>query len=214
MAKIVLIHGFAAGIQFSFFRNARGKDVGFGVFAKDIENKNATVFRWAISERASFFQTINPFYTANVYNHERARIQDTSWQKKLAMFLEKEKPEMILCHSLGSRFLLETANVFGLPDAVSHVIFIQGDVPKSFNLTHKDLLRRVKNNTLYFLNVYCPWDPSLFVSSIFHATIRFGQFPIKKDWLKNKFFALTHLPNPHMSALFSKKFYQWTKTLL
>lgn len=213
MSHTVFIHGFATGITFSFFRPIRGNDAGFGIFSENIRQGDGRVFRWDIKERATLFQTLNPFYTAHVYAREHSRILNKEWQNTLHNFLKNEQPTTIVCHSLGCRFLLETANAHGLPNSVRHVIFIQADIPKVTELTHQDLRQRIQRNELTFWNLYCPWDPSLFFSSLVHFSLRFGQVRIQKQWMRNKFFPLTKLPNLHMSTLYSRACKKWIDSL-
>lgn len=209
MPRIALIHGFATGIHFSIFRKTRGANAGFFSFTEDIKNGRAFVFRWDVQKRATLVESLNPLYILKVYNEESARAAHPVWQMKLAEFLEIKKPEIIVCHSLGSRLLLETINAHGLPACVSQVLFLQADIPVSFLLNNETILERVRNSTLQFWNVYCPWDPSLFASFIKNASVRFGQCRVKKAWIRNKFFPLLRLPNVHTSPLHSRQIHTW-----
>lgn len=203
--NFVLIHGFATGVRFSFFRDRRGSDAGFSAFRSLIATGEAKAFRWNEVIDASFWQTINPWFAWHVYRMERKKSEAKSTLEALHVFLERERPETIVCHSLGCRLWLAYVRQFGWPEYVRTVAFVQADLPTKF-LTEMPASFSLPNDAQWF-NFHCFWDPSLFASSIANFAVRAGQKAVDDPRITNVFFPLVKLPNLHMSSIRDSRLY-------
>lgn len=199
MSRLVLIPGFATNISYGS-RLRLGGFAGFRAFAPLIKEGTATVFRWGVQTSVSRWQSLNPLFFLSLYRQEREMITTRSLQASLARFLEQEQPETIVCHSLGTWFLLRTMSSFSLPSSVQRIIFNQSDTPVSFLASATDRL------TVPLLNVYCPWDPSLLVSWLLSGTRRVGLCRVSHPRIQNRLFPLWRPFNVHLSALRDQKF--------
>lgn len=205
MSRIVLIHGFATGIQYSVFRSARGTDAGFSAFAPDVARGEAKAFRWDIKEKASFFQSINPLYAWDIYRRELAIAQEIETRQSLSEFLLQEEPEVIVCHSMGTLLFFGYLENHKLPASVRRVIFNQADIHASDITLPLDIEERIRAGELLFLNTYCPWDPSLLCSRILNGS-RAGLAGMRHSLVRNHFIPLVKPINLHMSAIRSGSF--------
>ena len=197
MSRIFLIHGFATGIGYSIFRPAYGPDAGFSAFRDDINSGKAKAFRWDIKENASFFQSLNPFYTLDVYHRERAIAEDPETYRRLADFLEHEQPEVIACHSMGCFLLSEYLKHESLPSSVRRIVFNQADLPRS-------TLLRAKN--VVITNTFCFWDVTLWCAVLLERSLLAGLVGIRNPEVQNTFFPLLKPINLHTAAIRSKHF--------
>lgn len=206
MSRIVLIHGFATGIDYSVFRPAYGEDAGFLAFRSDIESGNAKAFRWDLKESASFFQSLNPFYTWSIYRREKRVASDVETYHRLHDFLTREQPEILICHSMGCFLFLEYLKHEKLPTSVRRVVLNQADIPAgSMTLPHA-IKDRVQTGTLHFINTFCFWDPTLWLSAIMSVSIKAGLIGLKNPFVQNRLFPLYRPWNLHMSALRDARF--------
>lgn len=201
MSDIVLLHGFATGVRYSVFRDRYGADAGFSAFREDIASGKAKAFLWNHKLDASFWQSLNPWFSWRLYQDERASIHRDDVHASLRDFLAREHPRVIVCHSLGCQMLLEQINRFGLPVSVRHAVFVQADVDATFSIAHQDILLRLQNKNLALHNLFCPWDPSLLVSSAAHRSWRAGQRPASFPGVQNRFFPLLRDPNLHAGII-------------
>ncbi len=213
MSRIVLVHGFATGIHFSVFRPAQGIDAGFSAFHSDIENGGVKAFRWDIKEEASFLQSLNPFYTLGVYDRERAIAQRAEMHHALHAFLEKELPEVIICHSLGALLFFQFLQKHTLPDSVRLIVFNQADVSPSEVCIPKKIAKRIQSGALKIINTSCPWDPNLLFSRMLHGP-RAGLNGMRHACIKELFFPLVKPIHLHMSAIRSARFRSLVESLL
>jgi len=196
MSKIFLIHGFAVGLTAPIFRCGFGISAGFRIFEDLILKKEAVVFRWGIDSRVNPFRFLNPFFLLNYYEDEKFLAQAFETHKRLEEFLEKEKPEVIVCHSMGCFLLNEYLKNNQLPSSVRTIVFNQADIAKNEEIKIE----------LPVYNFYCPWDPTLIASSIYNRAWRGGLGQLKKENVKNVLFPLWCLPNLHVSAIRDERF--------
>lgn len=214
MSRIVLIHGFATGIGYSVFRPARGEDAGFSAFRSDIESGDAKAFRWDIKENASFFQSLNPFYTWDVYRREKKTARDPETFQHLVDFFSRGQPKTIICHSMGCSLLVEYLKHKKLPMSVRHVIFNQADVPASGTTFPAEIELRIRQKNLFITNTYCPWDPSLWCSMLIGGSLKAGLVGFRHPLVKNHMFPLFRSLNLHMSALRDEGFRDLARSTL
>lgn len=199
MSRLVLIPGFATNITYAS-RPRLGGFAGFRAFAPLVKDGTATLFRWGVQTNFSRWQFFNPFFFLPIYRKEHAMISTRSLQESLARFLEQEQPETIVCHSLGTWFLLMTMSEFSLPASVRRIVFNQSDTPEPFLKAMADKL------PIPLVNVYCPWDLSLLASWLLSGTRRVGLCRIQHPHIQNRLFPLWRPFNFHLSALRDQKF--------
>jgi pimeloyl-ACP methyl ester carboxylesterase len=204
MPDIVLIHGFATGLNVSVIRRAKGTDAGFRGFRKLIGRGIAKAFRWDVPEHISFPKAFSPSTYLGVYRREMNAAQDKKTHPALETFLHDEQPRVIVCHSMGCSLLLSYLVQRPLPASVRHIVFVQADVSVSTSLP--------KPHGVIWHNLYCPWDPTLLLSAILHHDIRAGLARIKSQNTQNRFTPLFGW-NPHTSSIRSQKIANWTTTL-
>lgn len=195
MSRIVLIHGFATGVRFSIFRDRKDWDGGFTAFRSLIAWGVASVFRWGIEGDASFWESLNPWFSWKLYERERSIASGFALQQRLANYLEQEQPEVIVCHSLGCYLLWEQLQRFELPSSVKTIVFQQADIGLS------ELGLFPAREGIQFLNVYCPWDPSLLASWFIWGDRRLGLWRISSRMFEQRFFSLWKPFNLHTSGL-------------
>lgn len=205
MARIVLLHGFATGLDVSVFRPARGTDAGFLGFADLIGKGIATPFRWDERESLSFWKSLSPLTYLTVYRREAESIRSERTLASLETFLNAERPCVIVCHSMGCALLLSYLSDRRLPASVRHVVFIQADVPRGAALPE------TANVTWH--NLFCPWDPTLLLSALYHRTIRAGQLGLTDQRAANRFVALWRRANLHTASISDPGVAAWAARL-
>lgn len=195
MAKIVLLHGFAVGLTSPVVRRPFGPGASFEVFNKAVEGGEAAVFSWGDKQQVGLFRLINPLFLRRFYQKEKKLAQDIETQKALNNFLIHEQPEIIISHSMGSFLLSKFLQKFSLPKSVRLLIFIQADVSEKTGVSPG----------VRILNLYCPWDPTLLVSTVLNHGWRWGLKKIKQENIENILFPLWRPPNLHTSSIRDKK---------
>lgn len=191
MAKMVLVHGFGIGITAPFFRPGFGNHAGFAAFKKLIACGEAVVFSWGIKKPVGLWQILNPFFWRGIYEKEKILSQVVTTHQQFCEFLFHEQPEIIVAHSMGCYLLNEYLNKNFLPPSVKKIVFVQADLSNKIKL----------NFSLPILNLYCPWDPTLWLSVLYNRAWRGGLSPINNSLVKNVFLPLWRLPNLHNGIL-------------
>lgn len=187
--KYFLIHGYGKSLDIR--EKKIPKNLGFYIFDYEIYNKEAYVFNWAINNHRSFFSKINIISQVKLYYQEKARIKKTIWQKKLFDEINELKPEIIICHSMGSKFFLDTITNYGLNKSIKKIIFVLADIPQNTNFTI------LLNNNIKFVNIYCFWDNALLSSMLINQYMPIGLFGIKNSKETNLFWNLNYGINLH-----------------
>jgi hypothetical protein len=206
MPRIILIHGFATGVRFSVFRPPHGIEAGLTGFRREIKSGEAKAFRWDIKEEAYFLRSLNPLYTLDIYRRERAIAKSTDTYRNLAKFLADERPEVIVCHSMGCFLFSEYLKRENLPESVKHIIYNQADLPWSGSGFSKEIIERVRAGKLFITNTFCFWDSTLWSAVFTGGSIRAGLFGMRSPWVRNRFFALLRPFNIHTAAIRSPRF--------
>ena len=93
---------------------------------------------------------------------------------------------------------------FTVPSSVKSIVLVQSDLPASVSL----------RTTIPIYHLYCPWDPTLLVSSTINKTMRAGLQPTKQPGVKDILFPLKQLPNLHTSSICDKKLVKFVDSLL
>lgn len=191
MSSIALIHGYAVRLTSPVVRRGFGAMAGFRAFADDLESGEASVFRWGIEKDVPWWALIDPFAQYRFYRDELATAMDAETQGSLKEFLERERPSVIVAHSMGATLLHAFSVAHGLPSFVRKVVLVQADLPHDTDLG-------VFSETL---NLYCPWDPTLTFSMLLSGRCRAGLCPMSGANVSNQLLPAYLLPNLHTSAL-------------
>ena len=206
--KIGLIPGFATEAAFSIFREALDDDAGFNAFRGEIIRGDVKIFRWGIRRYVPFRDLIQVLPVLRLYREEERRALSKEWQEKLYQFLYESQIETVICHSLGSRFLFDMINTLGLPKNVRKIIFVQADIDQKQRIQDTSVLKRINQQDLVLMNIYCPWDQSLLASSLLQRKTRFGMRKVHHSSIQNLFLPLTTFPNLHTSSMKSERLKQ------
>lgn len=199
MSRIVLIHGFATGIDY-LWRPAFGVDAGFSAFADSIAKGETSVFRWDIKERAGW-RSLNPWYSFGIYRRECELAANSETHRSLERFLEHEKPEIIICHSMGCYLLLKYLGKYRLPTSVHTILFTQADVDSRTFALPSSYEEAIRHKRLRLINSFCLWDPTLMLSLLLSGSSRAGLRPLASPLVENVFYPLVKLWNLHTSAI-------------
>lgn len=165
MTHVVLIPGYATELTLNGIYSARNTDAGFSAFLPLVRSGRAVAFRWGIARTLTFISAITVFPAWALYRDETHHATSKKTQYALADFLSVHNPKTIVAHSLGAHLLLAYCRTRRLPKSVTRIILCQADTPP-------DAYRKFPD--VEVLHVYCPWDPSLFLSSLLHGSIRAG----------------------------------------
>lgn len=206
MPSTLLIPGYAVGVHASIFRKPFGEHGGFVGLDAEVMRGEAKAFRWCKNISLSMLQSANPWHYYQLYRDEEALAESSATQSALYNFITAENPSTIICHSLGCRLMIGAMNTYGIPESISKIIFLQGDVPTSASVTNTAVLDRFANKTLTIENYHCPWDQSLLASMMLHRKIRIGLTGWKQIGVKNVFHPLLKPMNLHTSPLRDRKF--------
>ena len=198
---IAFIHGYGTNVSSFFQRPKDPVHKGFLFLQAEIAQQNAKGYDWSIPYSLSFWQAVNPFVQLQIYWRERSLVYDRTQQKILFEFLQDVKPTVIVCHSLGCDFLLETLGSFGMPTSLQQIIFLQADVDRNYFREHFHLQHRLTDQHIKLKNLFCPWDPTLIFSCLLHLTVRAGLTGFNTDKVVNQFWPARILPDLHTSCL-------------
>lgn len=209
--KAFLIHGTSLGVTYSVFRPSNLDYCCFSVCKDDIDDQTHTLFRWnQFDNKFTFLETINPLTTIKIFLKEREYISSHIAHKALFDAINKAKPSVIISHSLGGNYLLQTLNNFGVPDCVRKIVFLVSEMPRDLVLGNHDLIKRIDDLSLVIENYYCYYDPTLLSSYFLTGHLTSGNFGTKSKHIKNKFYPLTlsKFKDPHTSILRDKKLFE------
>lgn len=201
MSKILLIHGYCANANLGLIRPAYGADGGFSGFQKYIEAGEATVFHWGKKRDAGILSAYNPWFYRSLYAEERALTKNPETHAVLRETLMREKPEIIVCHSLGAELLWQFLCTNPLPPFVRTIHFLQADLQRNEQLPQENVGMRLREGSLTWYNVAYRFDPTLWISAIFHRSLRAGLFGMKTAGIKNKWYEPKKSRNPHMEPI-------------
>jgi alpha-beta hydrolase superfamily lysophospholipase len=190
MSRVALIHGYAIGLTSPGIRRGFGATAGFRAFAADITAGEAAVFRWGLERAAPWHALLDPVAQYRFYLAEQADAVSVATQERLRVFLERERPSVVVAHSMGTALLLAYARAHGLPPCVRHVVMAQSDLIADADLS---AFPRVHN-------LYCPWDPTLLASAVMSRRRRAGLGPVRGAHVTNLLLPAWRLPNLHTSA--------------
>jgi hypothetical protein len=197
MKDIALIHGYATELSIPGIRKPLGSLGGFSGWTHLVAANRATVFHWGIPHTIPLIHLLVPQDTYSLYKQELRVASSVETTDQLAKWLQTTQPKTIVCHSMGCHLLLETLHRNPCASSVQKIVFLQADIPA------QTVLPVLKNIRLE--NRYCPWDPTLWLSSLVHNKIRAGLVGLTDTQAHNILTPLWRLPNLHMSSMRSKR---------
>ncbi len=206
MPHAILIHGYATELRASIFRKPCGGDAGFAGLRHEIQNGSVEVFHWGTPMNLSFIESLDLRRYLQLYRTEEATAESLITQSTLREYLDNSNPQTVICHSLGCRLLLNTMNAHGIPESITKIVFLQGDVSTTATITNSDIRHRIISKSLIIENYFCPWDPSLIASMILHGERRIGLMSWNQPGIRNIFSPLLKPINLHTSQLRNRKF--------
>ena len=148
----------------------------------------------------------NPFQYLKLYRDEEILSESSETQSTLLDFINAENPSTIICHSLGCRLLIGMINAHGIPESITKIVLLQGDVPSSASITNSTILNLLANKTLTIENYPCRWDQSILASAMLHCANRIGFMGWKQIGVVNVFYPLLKPMNLHTSPLRDREF--------
>jgi predicted alpha/beta hydrolase family esterase len=207
MTEIVLIHGYAAGLEALPFKKTR-EDYEFTGFDKYLKNKLAVIFQWEIGQKLNHYQMVNPLTYRKLYMEEKAKAADPQTHQRLAEFLETHQPKKILAHSMGCYLILEYLKTHNFPESITSTIFVQADLPQNFEINNQTVQKKLQEKTFQWWNFYCQNDPTLILSSALNRYAPAGLWGALNSFVQNKNFDLNskHRNNLHLDSLSNPKF--------
>lgn len=203
MSRIVLLHGFAVHLTAPVVRPPFGPSASLEAFDELVASGEAKVFPWGIKRHVNPIELLNPTLILNLYRDELALAHSENLQNELKTFLEQEKPTTIVCHSMGCLLLQQQLETFELPSSVKSIVLIQSDLPESISL----------RTTVPVHHLYCPWDPTLILSSLTNKSLRAGLLESKQPNVNNILFPLIRISNLHTSSIRDKKLLSFINTI-
>jgi hypothetical protein len=203
MSRIVLLHGFAVHLSSPVIRPPFGPSASMSAFDNLVSTGEAKVFPWGIERNVSLIKLLHPSTIQNLYKEELNLIHSKKLQTDLKLFLEQEQPETIVCHSMGCELLQRHLNTFTLPASVKSIVTIQSDLPVGTSF----------HTSVPIHHLYCPWDPTLILSSIVNNSLRAGLLSSKYSNGRNMLFPLVRLSNLHTSSIRDKKMIDFINSL-
>jgi hypothetical protein len=210
--KFFLIPGFAIDLKASVFKERLGPEAGFTALSDRISSGSAYVFRWGNSTELTFWQSLNPLNYRSVYEAERELALSRQTQHKLETKLDQLNPEIVLTHSMGSLLLANYLNDQGpLPPTIRKILFIQSDLDSKLQIRNNDIDERVSHGQLELVNIFCPWDITLWLSALYNLYIPSGLKKRKAQQFRNKHFPLYKRINLHMSSISDPDILKLTK---
>lgn len=205
MIKTILIHGYAAGLHASAFRKPFGEHSGFIAFDDEVKSGIAKSFRWSKNISLTIGECANPFKYFQLYHDEELLAESSITRFMLREFIDHADATAIICHSLGCRLMIGAMNAHGIPESITKIIFLQGDVSTSASITNRTIRDRITNKTLVIENYFCPWDQSLLSSAAIHRANRIGLLGWNELGVTNIFYPLLKPMNLHTSPLRDRK---------
>lgn len=212
--NILYIHGAFIGCKYSIFRNKLTDNGGLFVREQDLNNKFQNInfkihhYIWAQDYRKfNFIGTLNIFNHVQTYLIEKEYVEKTNSKVQLHKELQEINPILIIAHSLGGKFIIETLDKFGANSNLKKIITLNTVIDKKYKLSNKNLIQKLRNKDITWVNYYCPWDYMMLANIFVDKHIPSGLFGINYNLVKNKF--LFALPNPliHDYALKNKNLF-------
>jgi hypothetical protein len=155
-------------------------------------------------------EAINPLTTIKIYLNERKYIDSEEAKTKLYNFIESANISVVIAHSLGGNYLIQTVNQLGLSESVKKVALLMSEMPNDYQITNPHIIDKIKKGSLAIENYYCFYDPTLLSSTIITRKLTAGNFGSKSEFINNYLYPLTlsKFRDPHSSILRDKKFFE------
>lgn len=216
--KILLVHGFGMDLLFSILEalkmydklEKRKFDIGFPAFTELIKEGWAKLFVWyadikdVLEEKENIFDIKSAL---KIYNYEKEKSISTEVLKRLNDMIMDFQPEVLVGHSMGAFMIFNYLKKFNLSDSVRNIYFVQGDFPNDWQIEDENIKSRIDSDRLRIINIYCNWDPILYVSKFVNKTYTpAGISRCSDPYILNLFFPLKKNINLHNSTLSDKDF--------
>jgi hypothetical protein len=169
---MVLIPGFGTGLNSKILKE-RYKNGGFFIFDDMIAAHKAVVFKWTDIFDLGWKESLHIPLWVQYYWADREKVSKNETLYNLAEFIHHHKPNTIVAHSLGTELFWECTKLYPLPKSVKKVVFVQSDLVHEVDQDHP-LSVAARNKDIEFINVFCPADPNLLLSSFLHTKPRAG----------------------------------------
>lgn len=205
----VFIHGYGTNIRtvYHVVRKRRRKVQTFDNLHPEM------VFDWSEELQVPLKKTVSIRHYLRHYYHERQKSTRDDVHAQLHSYLERKRPKVILCHSLGCELLLQYLQRYQQPSSVKQVVFLHADVSVSSIVEHRKLHDLLQKKQITLTNYYCPWDYVLVISSILHRKIRGGLRRIDAPYIENRLYATRSIIRPHTACLSNRKLLEQLKLL-
>jgi Alpha/beta hydrolase of unknown function (DUF900) len=191
MSKVFLIHGSMVGVP-SFYKSSKAlkqqlEDGMYSIFRDELKNQNPDyyLFKW-MSEHDPKTK-LNPKADLDSYYNEQKLILTQDLQKRLFDELTEQKPTVIVSHSMGCELLINMINIYGLPESVKSIITINSDSPEDKEIIIQEVIDKLINKKLKFINLHSITDLTLAASVVLNKNIkRAGQNGYKNELIENR----------------------------
>jgi len=204
--QIVLVHGNATGIEFAMYGRDK-KYIDFTGFKNEIDIETAKIYHWHyINEKYSLIETFNPFKFTQLYFDERKYCSNPKALENMRDYIEKEKPSILLGHSLGAFQIFNYINKYDLPDSVKKVVFVQGAYPSHEELINPKVIDKIESKKLIIQNYHSIFDQMLWIYTLAHFHTPGGLFGSKSNYIENIEFTRYSSGNPHLWSIKSREF--------
>jgi hypothetical protein len=204
MAKILLIHGSTVGLEYSFFKK---KDLKYGYFRgvrNLVDAKKMGLFVWA--DRQDKAKTWELHKILQMYNQERADINDSKHSYKLYQTLSDSQYTTVITHSMGGELLVKMIQDCGLPQNIENIYTLASDAPAILELHNLEVQERLAKQSLSWYNYHCFWDGALLSSLVLNQRFSAGLSGYKTNLnIQNQFYPLHGSVDLHTSIIASPK---------
>jgi len=113
------------------------------------------------------------------YQQEESVAAEAQAIGRLQSTLDIMHPEVVVCHSLGSRLLYHAVMAGVRFDSVRKVVLLQPDIPLGYDL--KPFIHNLRQQDTEITYTWCPWDDTLAMVSFFAQELRLGQTPFASE---------------------------------
>lgn len=198
MSRIVLIHGFANGLE-TLLHPAPEMGELFA-FQDQISTKEAALFKWFNLYKFDLKDSFSINSHKIIYQEEKKKARSKETLLSLHKFLMQHEPEVIVAFSMGCYLFSNYINKYSLPDCIKKISFIQADLAIDFKIKDHEVNKKLRNKYLIWQNYWCFWDPTLSISSVLNKKKRLGLGKAINPLIENKFYPLYKNPNLHISS--------------
>lgn len=165
--KILLIHGYGVGLEARPFSFAKDEYHGFNAWKDEVDKGEAEVFSWKTDLEINGVQLFNLYNYLRLYRSEQVFAAEDMLHAQLSLFIKKNKPSTIICHSMGCYVMAKYLEKNTLPNTVVRVVFIQADLDANW--------QKPQESNAEFVVIQGRFDTSLLASVVLNKKLRLGQ---------------------------------------